>query len=233
MGLSRSLVENIVVGVSSGFDRKLELQGVGYRAQVQGQTLKLALGFSHDIDFPVPEGIKVECPSQTEIVISGTDKQKVGQVASEIAPIVRRSLIKAKACAMKVNTSSAKKARRSRDWSWVRNFRQMSAANCVFAASLKSGERTPRLSVYRSSKHIYAQLSTIRRRTLAAASTKDKDYSGEKGGNVEAAGLVGKQIAERAIKAGVENVIFDRGGYIYHGRVKALAEAAREAGLKF
>ena len=84
MGLSRSLVENIVVGVSSGFDRKLELQGVGYRAQVQGQTLKLALGFSHDIDFPVPEGIKVECPSQTEIVISGTDKQKVGQVASEI-----------------------------------------------------------------------------------------------------------------------------------------------------
>ena len=83
-GLSRSLVENIVVGVSSGFDRKLELQGVGYRAQVQGQTLKLALGFSHDIDFQVPEGIKVECPSQTEIVISGTDKQKVGQVASEI-----------------------------------------------------------------------------------------------------------------------------------------------------
>ena len=83
-GLSRSLVENIVVGVSAGFDRKLELQGVGYRAQVQGQTLKLALGFSHDIDFPVPEGIKVECPSQTEIVISGTDKQKVGQVASEI-----------------------------------------------------------------------------------------------------------------------------------------------------
>mgnify|MGYP001207449399 FL=1 len=92
----------------------------------------------------------------------------------------------------------------------------------------------PRLSVYRSSKHIYAQvIDDTAGRTLAAASTKDKDYSGEKGGNVEAAGLVGKQIAERAIKAGVENVIFDRGGYIYHGRVKALAEAAREAGLKF
>ena len=92
----------------------------------------------------------------------------------------------------------------------------------------------PRLSVYRSSKHIYAQvIDDSAGRTLAAASTKDKDYSGEKGGNIEAAGLVGKQIAERAIKAGVENVIFDRGGYIYHGRVKALAEAAREAGLKF
>ena len=92
----------------------------------------------------------------------------------------------------------------------------------------------PRLSVYRSSKHIYAQvIDDTAGRTLAAASTKDRDYNGEKGGNVEAAGLVGKQIAERAIKAGVENVIFDRGGYIYHGRVKALAEAAREAGLKF
>ena len=83
-GLSRSLVQNIVTGVSEGFSRKLELQGVGYRAQVQGATLKLSLGFSHDVDFPVPEGINVECPSQTEIVITGIDKQKVGQVASEI-----------------------------------------------------------------------------------------------------------------------------------------------------
>lgn len=83
-GLSRSLVENLVVGVSQGFDRKLELQGVGYRAQMQGNTLKLSLGFSHDVDFALPEGIKVECPSQTEIIISGIDKQKVGQVASEI-----------------------------------------------------------------------------------------------------------------------------------------------------
>lgn len=83
-GLSRSLVQNIVTGVSEGFSRKLLLQGVGYRAQVQGTTLKLSLGFSHDVDFPVPAGISVECPSQTEIVITGIDKQKVGQVASEI-----------------------------------------------------------------------------------------------------------------------------------------------------
>ena len=83
-GLSRSLVENLVVGVSQGFNRKLILQGVGYRAQVQGQTLKLALGFSHDIDFPLPQGISVECPSQTEIIVSGIDKQQVGQVASKI-----------------------------------------------------------------------------------------------------------------------------------------------------
>ena len=83
-GLSRSLVENIVTGVSEGFSRKLELQGVGYRAQMQGSTLKLSLGFSHDVDFPVPEGISVDCPSQTEIIVSGIDKQKVGRVAAEI-----------------------------------------------------------------------------------------------------------------------------------------------------
>ena len=83
-GLSRSTVANLVAGVSEGFEKKLELQGVGYRAQIQGQKLKLSLGFSHDVDFVVPEGIKVECPSQTEITVSGIDKQKVGQVAAEI-----------------------------------------------------------------------------------------------------------------------------------------------------
>jgi large subunit ribosomal protein L18 len=91
----------------------------------------------------------------------------------------------------------------------------------------------PRLSVFRSSKHIYAQIiDDIQGCTLAAASTKETDFSGA-GGNVAAASVVGKNIAERAKKAGVETVIFDRGGYIYHGRVKALAEAAREAGLSF
>ena len=90
-----------------------------------------------------------------------------------------------------------------------------------------------RLSVFRSSKHIYAQvIDDLAGSTLASASTQDKDFTGS-GGNVDAAGIIGKQIAERAKNAGVETVIFDRGGYIYHGRVKALAEAAREAGLSF
>lgn len=91
----------------------------------------------------------------------------------------------------------------------------------------------PRLSVFRSAKHIYAQIIDDEAgKTVAAASTNEKDFSGS-GGNIAAASVVGKQIAERAKKAGVETVVFDRGGYIYHGRVKALAEAAREAGLSF
>jgi len=70
--------------VSKGFEKKLELVGVGYRAQAKGKTLNLNLGFSHPVDYPVPEGVKVETPSQTEVVISGADKQKIGQVAAEI-----------------------------------------------------------------------------------------------------------------------------------------------------
>ncbi|MFQ5643946.1 MAG: 50S ribosomal protein L6 [Thiogranum sp.] len=83
-GTTRALVNNMVVGVSQGFEKKLELVGVGYRAQAQGQKLNLTLGFSHPVDYAVPEGVGVETPSQTEVVVRGTDKQKVGQVAAEI-----------------------------------------------------------------------------------------------------------------------------------------------------
>jgi large subunit ribosomal protein L18 len=94
----------------------------------------------------------------------------------------------------------------------------------------------PRLSVHRSSKHIYAQIiDDARGHTLAAASTLESDLKGalKTGADTAAAAAVGKLVAERAVKAGVKEVVFDRGAYIYHGRVKALAEAAREAGLSF
>ncbi|MGD2056272.1 MAG: 50S ribosomal protein L6 [Gammaproteobacteria bacterium] len=83
-GTTRSLVNNMVTGVSDGFERKLELIGVGYRAQTKGKVLNLTLGFSHPIDYELPEGVSAETPSQTEILIRGADKQQVGQVAAEI-----------------------------------------------------------------------------------------------------------------------------------------------------
>jgi large subunit ribosomal protein L18 len=90
----------------------------------------------------------------------------------------------------------------------------------------------PRLAIYRSVKHIYAQvIDDERGRTIASASTTEKDLRGKTGGNLEAAQRVGRAIAERALAQGVERVVFDRGGYVYHGRVKALTDAAREAGL--
>ncbi len=83
-GTFRSLINNMVTGVTSGFEKKLQLVGVGYRAQAKGKTVTLSLGFSHPVDFAVPEGITVETPSPTEIVVSGCDRQKVGQVAAVI-----------------------------------------------------------------------------------------------------------------------------------------------------
>jgi len=83
-GTMRALLSNMVHGVSEGFQKKLQLVGVGYRAQGKGKVLSLSLGFSHPIDYPVPDGVTIETPSQTEIVVSGSDKQRVGQVAAEI-----------------------------------------------------------------------------------------------------------------------------------------------------
>jgi len=83
-GTTRALLQNMVTGVSQGWERKLSLVGVGYRAQASGKVLNLNLGFSHPVNYPVPEGLTISTPSQTEIVISGCDRQKVGQVAAEI-----------------------------------------------------------------------------------------------------------------------------------------------------
>jgi len=83
-GTFRALLSNMITGVSEGFEKKLLLQGVGYRAQAQGQKLNLQLGFSHDVNYEVPEGVSVETPSQTEIIVKGCDKQRVGQAAAEI-----------------------------------------------------------------------------------------------------------------------------------------------------
>ena len=83
-GMQRTLVSNLVVGVSDGFTKVLEITGVGYRASVQGSNLKLQLGYSHDVDFAIPDGITIKTPDQTTVEITGSDKQRVGQVAAEI-----------------------------------------------------------------------------------------------------------------------------------------------------
>jgi len=83
-GMQRTMVSNLVVGVSDGFTKVLEITGVGYRANVQGSNLKLQLGYSHDVDFPIPDGIAIKTPDQTTVEITGADRQQVGQVAAEI-----------------------------------------------------------------------------------------------------------------------------------------------------
>ena len=83
-GMSRTLVANMIKGVTTGYSKTLEINGVGYRAAVQGKSLALNLGYSHDVNYPIPEGIEIKTPKPTEIVVSGIDKQRVGQVAAEI-----------------------------------------------------------------------------------------------------------------------------------------------------
>jgi large subunit ribosomal protein L6 len=83
-GTSRTLINNLITGVTKGFEQKLEITGVGYRAAVQGKNLQLQLGYSHDVVYPIPEGIAIVAPKPTEITITGSDKQRVGQVAAEI-----------------------------------------------------------------------------------------------------------------------------------------------------
>ena len=83
-GTSRAQVNNIVLGVTTGFEKKLEITGVGYRAAVQGKTLQLALGYSHDVNYPIPAGVTIVTPKPTEITISGIDKRQIGQIAAEI-----------------------------------------------------------------------------------------------------------------------------------------------------
>ena len=95
-GTTRALVQNMVTGVTDGFERKLQLVGVGYKAQAKGQVLSLALGFSHPIEYQLPEGVSAETPSQTDIIIKGIDKQLVGQVAAEIRDFRRPEPYKGK-----------------------------------------------------------------------------------------------------------------------------------------
>ncbi len=83
-GMARTMIENCVVGVTAGFKKELEINGVGYRAQMQGNTLKLNLGYSHDVDFTAPDGVTITAPKQTEIIVEGIDQQLVGQVAANI-----------------------------------------------------------------------------------------------------------------------------------------------------
>jgi len=195
-GTTRALINNMVTGVSAGFEKKLTIIGVGYRAQAQGQKLNLTLGFSHPVVYEVPAGIKVETPSNTEIVVTGEEIIGVIKMKDKKQARLRR----------------AKKLR-----------------------AKISRQAVSRLSVHRTAQHIYAQvIDETGSKVLAATSTLNASIKKEvkNTSNCEAAAAVGKEIAALAKKAGVEQVAFDRSGFRFHGRVKALAEAAREAGLK-
>jgi len=111
-GTTRALLANMVTGITTGFQKKLELVGVGYRAAVQGQKLNLTLGFSHPVEYPVPKGITIETPTQQEIIIKGMDRQQVGQVAAEIREYRRPEPYKGKGVKYSTETIVLKEAKK-------------------------------------------------------------------------------------------------------------------------
>ena len=233
-GTTRALLANMIEGVHNGYSKTLEIVGIGYRGQMKGNTLVLNIGFSHQVEIEAEEGVKVETPNPNTIVVSGIDKERVGQMAALIRSKKKPEPYKGK------GIKYADEVIR----------RKVGKKGAIFMAKLQSRNdvrlkrharvrrkisgtpECPRLNVFRSNAHIHAQIiDDVNGVTLVSASSVEMKL--ENGGNIAAATAVGKEIAERAIAKEIKNVVFDRGGYIYHGRVKALAEAAREAGLEF
>ena len=243
-GLTRTLINNMVIGVTEGYQKVLEVNGVGYRAAKSGNKLTLNLGYSHPVEMEDPEGIETVVEGQNKIIVKGLSKEKVGQFAAEIRDkrrpepykgkgikyadeVIRRKVGKT---GKKISKESVKMvSKKSRSEVRVNKHRKL-------RNRLSGTAECPRLAVFRSNNHMYAQIidDTVGN-TLVSASTLQKDVKAnlEKTNNVDAAAYLGKVIAEKALEKGIKDVVFDRGGFIYQGKVQALADAAREAGLNF
>ena len=215
-GLTRTLIHNMIIGVTEGYEKKLEVNGVGYRAQKQGKKLVLSLGYSHPVEMEDPEGIETVLDGTNIIIVKGISKEAVGQYAAEIR--AKRAPEPYKGKGIKYADEVIRRKHRR-----LRN-------------RFSGTAERPRLAVFRSNNHMYAQIidDTVGK-TLVSASTLDKEVKAEleKTNNVEAAAAVGTVVAKRALEKGIKTVVYDRGGFIYAGKIKALAEAAREAGLEF
>lgn len=140
-GTARALLNSMVIGVTEGFTKKLQLVGVGYRAAVKGNVINLSLGFSHPVDHQLPAGITAECPTQTEIVLKGADKQVIGGLQRICAPTVVLSLIKARVFVTPTKSCVPKRLRRSKVTLWIRNL-LVSVVRPAHAASSEAGRNS-------------------------------------------------------------------------------------------
>ena len=228
-----------MTGVTKGFEQKLEITGVGYRAQLQGKNLQIALGYSHDIVYPIPEGITIAVPE------ADRDRRhrhrpaegRPGRGRDPRLPPARALQGQGRQVRGRIHLPQGRQEEVMGAARWRQSLIEPRGERRRCDATIRraAGGRA-RLSVFRSSKHIYAQvIDDVKGETLASASSLEKDMRGslKTGANIAAAKAVGKLVAERAAAKGVKDVVFDRGGYLYHGRVKALADAAREGGLNF
>ena len=228
-GLTRSLVANMVEGVTDGYEKTLEIQGVGYRAALKGKDLELALGYSHPVPIKAPDGIEFEVPQPTRVIVRASPSSRSARSPPTSASSGRRSPTRARASATRASTSPGRSASAHERPHEARSAASSAAAACARRSSARA-ER-PRISVFRSNRGIPAQLvDDVAGRTLAAV-VVDRGRPARAQAAWSRPRKAGELLAERAKAAGVERAVFDRGGYQYHGRVKAFAEGVREGGL--
>ena len=238
-GLSRSLVNNMVQGVSEGFTKNLEIEGVGFKAAVQGAVLNLSLGKSHPILFPIPKEIKITVTDNTKIAIAGIDKKARRPGRGGHSPLLPAGALQGQRRALR-RRSHSPQGRQDRSIVMALHDRKQirHRIHKRIRKRVSGTAERPRLAVHFSGKHVYAQvIDDDAGKTLAAAATTEEK-------------LVGKSQRRRRIVASARNGRqSDRGAFarrrkstrssstaavfIYHGKVKALADAAREGGLKF
>ena len=259
--MSRTQIVNILQGVKDGFEKKLEISGVGYRAAMQGKNLQLALGFSHDVVYQTPQGITIAVPKPTEITVD-RHRQAAGRPGRRRDPRISRSRALQgqgrEVCRREDRPQGRQEevtpqVQRSREAlglphmaapvlegkeliSWLQGIH--TAPRSARPPSDQEGRRRPSASVGSSlvEEHLRADHRRRRRATPSRPPRRSRRISrvrSRPAPTPQPLLPIGKLIAERASKAGVKEVVFDRGAYIYHGRVKALAEAAREGGLSF
>ena len=202
---------------------------------MKGQALSMQLGFSHDVDIPPPAGITFAVPKQTEIKHLRHRQAAGRRDRRPDPPYPSAGALQGQGRALRRRKGPPQGRQEEVSHGALSSRHPPSAAPSAPArASSKLANGRPRLSVFRSSKNIYAQVIDDERGvTLAAASSLEGGKAKAKGSDKDAAARVGDLVAQRAMEKGVKDVVFDRGGYLYHGRVKALADAAREAGLNF
>ncbi len=232
-GMQRTLVQNLVTGVTEGFTKVLEITGVGYRAAAQGKNLKLQLGYSHDVNIAVPEGLEVKTPDTTTVEISRHRPPEGRPARRRDPPLAQAGALQGQG--HQVSRRVYLPQRRQEEVAMAK-FNPFEKRRQRVRTSLRRKRRRPSAALgpplgpahLRPGHHATAKAAPSLpprrwRRTSAARPARPSPRRRKSA----------SKIAERAKAAGVTQVVFDRGGFLFHGRVKALADAAREGGLEF